>query len=245
MIIENIYQLNQPGAIFSIVAVIAGFYLYFYPAHVKWIGNIAIKSKNRETVLLKQFMFRKTWGFVSMGILPALAYVLIFNESVPAFGLTMSKLANYAPWIFLTLLIPALLNAFLARNPKTHKVYPQLRIREWTPGLFALSALGWFLYLLGYEYLFRGILLFGIFDTWGYWPAIAINTVIYSLAHFNKGPGETLGAIPFGILLCIITLSSGTIWFALIAHLGLALSNDFFSILYNPEMKFIKRKERP
>lgn len=244
MISENFNQINQPVAIFSIVAVIAGFYLYFYPAHAKRMDAAGIKSRNLLSRPIKQFLYRKIWGFVSMGILPALAFVLIFKESVPAFGLTLSKLANYMPWIFLTSLIPVLLNAFLARNPKTHKVYPQLRIREWTPGLFAFSALGWFLYLLGYEYLFRGILLFGIFDAWGYWPAIAVNTAIYSLAHFNKGSGETLGAIPFGILLCIITLSTGTIWFALVAHLGLALSNDFFSILYNPEMKFIKRKER-
>ncbi len=236
--------INWPLAVFSVFTTMAGFYLYFYTAHATFVNRIGQKSTNPDQALIKQFLFRKTWGFVSMGILPALAWVFLLNEPAGAFGLAMDSALKYWLWVFPAITVPVLLSAFVARNPKIHKVYPQLRIKSWTPGLFSLNALGWFLYLLGYEYLFRGILLFGVYEDWGFWGAIATNTAIYSLAHFNKGIGETLGAIPFGILLCLISLSTGTIWFALLAHLSQALSNDYFCIRYNPEMKFTKRKER-
>jgi len=244
MMIENLSNIAGPVAVFSIFAGMAGFYLYFYPAHAGWTDRIGQKSPNPDTGLLIRFLFRKIWGFLAMGLVPAFAWVLLLNRPVSSFGLTVDDVSKYWPWLLLTIAIPILLNAFLARNPKTHEMYPQLRIRNWTPGLFTLNALGWFFYLLGYEYLFRGVLLFGVYEDWGFWGAIATNTALYSLAHFNKGIGETLGAIPFGILLCLISLTTGTIWFALMAHLSLALSNDYFSIRYNPEMGFTKQKER-
>ena len=46
---------------------------------------------------------------------------------------------------------------------------------------------GWFLYLFGYEFLFRGVLLIPLIDPLGMWPAIAINIAVYSATHIPKG----------------------------------------------------------
>ena len=43
------------------------------------------------------------------------------------------------------------------------------------------------------------------------WPAIAINIALYSATHILKGLDETIGAIPLGFVLCLLTISSGTI----------------------------------
>lgn len=58
--------------------------------------------------------------------------------------------------------------------------------------------------------MFRGFLLFSCARVLGVWPAIAINTAIYALAHVPKGKTEGIGAV-VGILFCLITLESGTI----------------------------------
>ena len=71
---------------------------------------------------------------------------------------------------------------------------------------------------------------------WSLWPAIALNCILYALAHFYKGPGEILGAIPVGILLCYLTLHTGNIWSAVIIHSTMALSNEWFSIRSHPNM---------
>ncbi len=78
-----------------------------------------------------------------------------------------------------------------------------------------LSAGTWVAYLVGYEFLFRGFLFHATLQVWSLWPAIALNCILYALAHFYKGPGEIIGAIPVGILLCYLTLHTGNIWSAM------------------------------
>jgi membrane protease YdiL (CAAX protease family) len=48
---------------------------------------------------------------------------------------------------------------------------------------------------------------------------------------------ETLGAIPLGLLLSYLTLESNSILIALVVHIIMALSNEWFSIRSNPEIK--------
>jgi membrane protease YdiL (CAAX protease family) len=93
---------------------------------------------------------------------------------------------------------------------------------------------------LGYEFLFRGILLFPLVDALGVWPAVAINTVMYSATHIPKGLDETIGAAFLGVVLCLVTLITGTLWVAIVIHITMALTNSFSSIYHNPEMNFVK-----
>ena len=70
----------------------------------------------------------------------------------------------------------------------------------------------------------------------GPWAAIALNCSLYAFAHFYKGPGETFGAIPLGIMFCYLTLLTGNIWTAVVIHSVMALSNEWFSIRANPDI---------
>lgn len=92
------------------------------------------------------------------------------------------------------------------------------------------SALSWIAYLFSYEVLFRGLLLFSAREAIGYWPAIILNTGIYSLVHYPKGIKETLGAVPFGIIICVLTFKTGNMLIAFFTHTILALSNEWLSI---------------
>ena len=71
----------------------------------------------------------------------------------------------------------------------------------------------------------------------GVWPAIILNVAIYALVHVPKGIKEAVGAIPLGILLCIITLQTGSIIVALAVHIIMALGNEWFSLKAHPGMK--------
>ena len=108
--------------------------------------------------------------------------------------------------------------------------------------MIAISGISWILFLVGYEFLFRGFLLqasLGVMETG---PAIALNCALYAFAHFYKGPGETFGAIPAGILFCYLTLLTGNIWCAVILHSVMALSNEWFSLKAHPEMSFTRAR---
>jgi membrane protease YdiL (CAAX protease family) len=149
---------------------------------------------------------------------------------------------NKEAWILTAILCPLLIliNVLRAGKPANLVHYPQIRAKEWTPATFAGSSIGWVIYLLGYEICFRGILLFGCVEVMGVWPAIAINASIYSFAHFFKGIGETVGAIPFGIIISLISLWTGNFMVAFLVHCSLALSNQTVAFLAHPDMKWKK-----
>ena len=131
-----------------------------------------------------------------------------------------------------TLILAALLIPIGALNSKGKEhlaIYPQVRMLKWNPIEYLSNISSWGIYLLGYEFLFRGILFLGLIPFVGLYPAIVINTVLYALAHLYKGKKETLGSIPLGIVLCIITAQTETIWTAFAVHWLMATNNFVWS----------------
>lgn len=135
--------------------------------------------------------------------------------------------------LVLTVVFSLLANIFARRasaNPSVQQVYPQLRMANWSTALTAGNMLTWLVYLFGYEFFFRGYLLFSAVAYMTVPLAIAVNLLIYSLAHSLKGWKEGLLSIPFGLLLCLLTLFTENIWCAFIIHASLALSNDWYAL---------------
>lgn len=89
------------------------------------------------------------------------------------------------------------------------------------------------LFLIGYEFFFRGVLLFSIIFDAGEEIAIAINILLYALLHCFSNRKELIGTIPFGLLLCIVTLFYQSIWPAVIIHLCLAIVHEIMLLSNN------------
>ncbi len=98
----------------------------------------------------------------------------------------------------------------------------------------------WAVYLLGYEFLFRGVLLFPLVVEIGLWPAIAVNIALYKGTHIPYGLKITLGSIPLSIVLCLLSVQTGTIWIAFFVHTTIAWTNSLTALKHNPEMKIVK-----
>jgi membrane protease YdiL (CAAX protease family) len=189
------------------------------------------------------FLFTKYSGLVLLGLVPLLLFVAFFPAyTLQRLGLSFSKGTNLLSlyWVVGLGALATTINWFGSRRPKAYAVYPQLRITEWRPRTIALYIVAWAAYLFGYEVLFRAVLFIPLADTLGVWPAIAINMAMYSLAHVPKGVDETVGALVLGLVLCLITLQTGTIWVAFFVHLTLATSNSMTALRFHPEMKIVK-----
>jgi membrane protease YdiL (CAAX protease family) len=158
------------------------------------------------------------------------------------FGSDTDYLAKSIIWWIPAAGLIILINYFAARNENHLAQYPQIRVKEWKPGLITLSAISWITYLTGYEFMFRGFLLFSCFESFGYWPAIIINISLYSLVHLPKGLRETLASVFFGFILSYLTILFGSFWFALFVHITLALSSEWFSIAFHPDMTLAKNR---
>ena len=219
------------------------FSIYWFTSKSEKIKKRFYDKYDHDQASLKHIFFTKYFGFISMGILPTILCLVFLPELTLAdLGLTfIYKTAQFSIfWILgLSILIIPLVY-FSAKKPKNLVNYPQIRAKVWTKKMVFINALGWFLYLFGYEFLFRGILLIPLIEPLGMWPAIAINIALYSATHIPKGLDETIGAIPLGFVLCLLTISSGTIWIAVIVHVVMAWTNTFTALKFHPEMNLKK-----
>ncbi len=226
-----------------ILSTLVFFSIYWFTSKSKKIKAIFFNKYDHDQASLKHIFFTKYFGFFSMGIFPTIICLFYLPDiTLEKLGLTFiieTSLFSLLWILGLSVLIIPLVY-FSAKKPKNLLNYPQIRAKVWTKKMLFINALGWFLYLFGYEFLFRGVLLIPLIEPLGMWPAIAINISLYSATHIPKGLDETIGAIPLGFILCLLTISSGTIWIAFIVHVIMAWTNTFTALKFHPEMQFQK-----
>ena len=232
-----------PGFTISalILTTVIFYYIYFYFTTSRLpekFCNVIVRPAQK---LIALFLLKKFSGFLSLGIFPGVIYYFFVNQDFRKFGFSIDHISNNFPVIGSLVLVIATILFF---NQKTNKQNNSLQINlsEWNTLLFLINASGWIIYLIGYEFLLRGILLFECYSSFGFWPAIAINVAFYSAIHMVNGKGQTIGAIIFGGIACYLTLSRGTVLIPIIMHVSLSIFSDYFSIRYNGNLSFIKQK---
>ena len=55
-----------------------------------------------------------------------------------------------------------------------------------------------------------------------------------------KGFDETIGAVPLGFLLCLLTLMAGNIWIAFLVHVAMAWTNSLTALKHHPDIHYSK-----
>jgi membrane protease YdiL (CAAX protease family) len=233
----------NPAILLFVVAVgwcAIGFSIYFFLSRNKSISRKIWKASPNLDWQVKEIVLQRLWGFIFLGVFPAIFILLFPENSLRDFGMGCSWLSAPPWWIVVVLAFILIAGFYSAKQPGNLEMYPQIRNRQWTYGLLTLSGLSWVIFLLGYEFLFRGFLLYASLAVMDVWPAIALNCALYTFAHLYKGPGETFGAIPLGLLLCYVTLLTGNIWTAVVIHSVMALSNEWWSIRANEKIVFVR-----
>jgi membrane protease YdiL (CAAX protease family) len=220
------------------------FLLYWFTSKSERLKSFFFRKQEHDKASVLHITFNRIFGFFMLGFIPGIiCLIFLKGYSLKDYGLTWIRETTLfsAVWILGLSLLVIFLSYKSAGKPENLAHYPQIRAKVWTQKTVMINAGGWALYLLGYEFMFRGILLFPLADHLGIWPAIAVNTALYSATHIPKGFTEALGAIPLGLVLCLLTLSSGTIWIAFFVHLTMALTNSFASLKFHPEMHYRKQ----
>ncbi|MBN1108979.1 MAG: CPBP family intramembrane metalloprotease [Bacteroidales bacterium] len=222
----------------------AGFIIYWFTALSEKIKSRFFSKNGNDRASVNYFIFTRLAGFLFLGAIPLIICLATLKEYPPEFyGLsfrTDTMLLTLISTVALSLIVFPLAS-FSARKPKNLVNYPMIRAKVWTPGTILITIAGWSIYLFGYELLFRGILLMPLADNIGMWPAIFVNIAFYSATHVPKGLEETIGAIPLGLVLCIITLATGTIWTAFIVHLVMAVTNCLTAMKFHPQIEYRRK----
>jgi membrane protease YdiL (CAAX protease family) len=234
--------LQNNSEIFSSMIILSSvvffhFYYYFTTSGVPERICENLNQKLQKKVAI--FLTKKSLGFLILGFIPGLIYYFFLNRNLIKFGFSFDHLLrNIHLILLLTLTIVMLLFVNQKANRQNNSL--QIELTDWNIQLFLLNAFGWIIYLIGYEFLFRGILLFECYNSFGFWPAIAINIAIYSAIHMVNGKEQTTGALIFGVIACYLTLSRGTILIPIFMHISLSVFSDYFTIRYNDNLSFVK-----
>lgn len=236
------WQSGDIQSFYPIIIALIGFATYWFISISSKIKAAFYHKYDFNTASEKHILFTKYAGLICMGVIPLILSLWVLpSYTLADYGLTIipETTLTSVVWVLGLAIVIVPIAYWSAKKPKNFTNYPQIRATEWSRSLKIKNALGWAAYLFGYEILFRGILLFPLAAQFGVWPAIAVNVALYSSTHIPKGLDETIGAIPLGIVLSLLTLLTGTIWGAFLVHLTMALTNSFTALKYNPEMKNI------
>jgi uncharacterized protein len=225
-----------------VICLVAGFLACHFIPQNKFVKQYfrpdpADPADNSRYILFQRSLSVFVFGFIPLvvnffaGINP-LTIGLNFNN--PGFSLGTGLATG---------LVLVFINFLNRRNPENLLAYPQIRKREWSLELAIASAISWLAYLLTYEFMLRGYLLFSMVQSFGTWNAVTLNLAFYSLIHVPKGWKEAIGSLPLGFLLCLLCLHAGNIWPAFIAHSFLTLSNEWIALANHSEI-VIKKSGR-
>lgn len=175
-------------------------------------------------------------GGLLFGLIPALVSMLYFKRPLKDYGFAFSlPVSSILLIVGVSLLLFPLLFLY-TRYPAVNKKIPHAQPERWDALYFLENALSWGFYLVGYEFCLRGFLLFTLSRSMGDWPSIAVVTSIYTCIHIPKGAGEAGGSLLMGVLFGLLSISTKTIWIAIIIHLFIALSTDTSAILHRTRL---------
>jgi membrane protease YdiL (CAAX protease family) len=166
--------------------------------------------------------------FVLLGVLPALVVKLLFRERLRDYGVglgipvrTARTLALLAPFF--------VLGAYVAsKDPQILVKFPINPQAGSSPSMFAWHAATYALFYAGWEFYFRGFLLFGLRDSLGAANAVLIQTAASALLHIGSPASETFGAILGGLLWGVLALQTRSLLSGLAQHYLLGIALDAF-----------------
>ena len=172
-------------------------------------------------------------GFGFLGLLPLLADVLWIPGTLAEHGLALGGAAIGAPAVAVLYAILAPVLFIACRQPMQLALYPEIRLPldQWNTPLIARNTATWALYLLAYEWLFRGFLLFPLVAAWGLWPGLSVMIGLYVIVHLDKAPSEAFSCFPMGVVFGLLALETGSIFWPWILHIGIAVGSEMFCLL--------------
>lgn len=179
-------------------------------------------------------IYRYVYQFLTTLVLfflfPLIIIKLVFKEKLKNYGLTLGDKRYGLRFIIIT--IPLIVTPIIilgSHMPQVRAEYPLSKLVQDNASVFLLYEFSYvLLYYVGWEFFFRGYMLFGLREKFGDAYAILLQVIPSALLHFNKPESEFLGSIVLGIVLGYLALRTRSILYPLIIHSCIGVFTDLF-----------------
>jgi len=179
---------------------------------------------------LYHYVYQFLATFVLFFLFPLAIVKLVFKEKLDNYGLTLGD-KKYG-FKFTIITIPLIVTPIIilgSQMPQVRMEYPLSKLVQDNPSVFLLYELSYILlYYVGWEFFFRGYMLFGLREKFGDTYAILFQVIPSALLHFNKPEAEFAGSIFLGIVLGYLALRTRSILYPIIIHSYIGVSTDLF-----------------
>lgn len=170
-------------------------------------------------------------AFLLMFWVPYFIIKMTFKKRLRDFGFRWGD-AKYG-FRFLVIMLPYILwMAYVASSTTAMQAeYPIAKSTMQSWPLFVAVECFLIIYYLGWEFLFRGFMLFGLEKQYGAITAILIQTIPSAIVHIGKPAYESFGAIFAGLVFGFLAIRTRSILFPFLIHAILGIAMDTFIIL--------------
>lgn len=174
------------------------------------------------------------WWFGVQGVtgfvLPAAALLLIFRRSPREIGLGLGdwKFAVVVAAVYVPMVVVG--TWFLSSGADFQSHYPHYHPAATDWGIFLIYEALFLLYWIGWEYLWRGFVLFGTAHTFGLY-AIVVQAVPFAVLHLSKPLPEAVLSLVGGLALGALVWRSRSFWIAVPIHAAQMMILDFWCSL--------------
>lgn len=203
---------------------------YYYLSRRFFRANLFQHYQSSPDVFLIEYYYWFLGDFLVYFIFPLLIIIFYFKEGLSGYGLTAGDYKAGIKITILFLLVMLPLIWIVSSLPEFNRTYPHLPAAKDSWTTFLIFESGMLIYMFSWEFIWRGYMLFGLKEKFGYY-AVLIQMIPFLILHNGKPAPETFGAIVAGVALGILALRTNSIFYCVITHMSVMFSIDFISTL--------------
>lgn len=146
-------------------------------------------------------------------IIPMLVILFLFRDSPSDYGFQLGNWRTGLAWTIPVCAVMAIVLWFIARTPAMQSYYDARAPKEVLRLLYFTGV-----DLFGWEFIWRGLMLFGLAQIIGPGPAILFQAVPFAFMHLGKPELETLSTVFGGIGFGFIAWKTGSFVYPWLIH---------------------------
>lgn len=162
--------------------------------------------------------------FLFLGVVPALIVKIVFREKLADYGLQLGDRVRTIRTFLIMGPLFALGGYLASKNPAVAEYYP---INPDAGKMFGLHVLTYLLFYMGWEFYFRGFMLFGLRERFGDAGAIMVQVLASSLLHIGTPSSEAFSAILGGVIWGLVAFRTRSILSGFLQHSLLGITLDW------------------
>jgi membrane protease YdiL (CAAX protease family) len=220
---------HRVALILLIVPVVLMVWVYYgKQAHFEWLFGQVRDGWGHD---FYSVIYEYLAAFFLMFVVPSLAVKIVFRRSLREFGFRLGDVR--CGFRLVAVMLPFLLLAAYvgSLDPAIQAEYSPAKSAMWDVPVFLVVGTAYLFYYLGWEFLFRGFMLFGLEERYGVLLAILVQMIPSVVVHIGKPAVESFAAIAAGLIFGYVAFRTRSILYPFLLHAAVGLGTDVFVAL--------------